>query len=124
MITQSMNYSVKTKDMNYEALLKFIKSQKDEVKVKKQENYERMKSGSYEKQHEYYNEQFYQCGRVAAYKELKAFINYLKKTEEYGSFVNGEEKFIPTDDDLIVGRDYTQSNDDDYNYNDLLDRSF
>lgn len=109
--------------MNYEALLKFIKSQKDEVKVKKQDNYERMKSGSYEKQHEYYNNQFYQCGRVAAYKELKAFINYLKKTEEFGSFVHSEEKFIPTDDDLI-GRDYTQSNDDDYNYNDLLDRSF
>lgn len=106
--------------MNYEALLKFIKTQKDEVKVKKQTSYQKKINGGYEKQHEYFNEQFYQCGRVAAYKELKAFINYLKKTEEYGSFVNGEEKFIPTDDDLIVGRDYTQSDDDDYNYDDLL----
>jgi hypothetical protein len=110
--------------MNYEVLLNFIKTQKDEVKINKQENYERMKSGSYEKTHEYFNNQFYQSGRAAAYKELKAFINYLKKTEQYGSFVNGEEKFIPTDDDLIQGRDYTQSSDDDYNYNELLQNSW
>jgi len=96
--------------MNYEALLKFIKSQKDEVKVKKQISYQKKIDGVYEKQHEYFNDQFYQNGRVAAYKEIKAFINYLKKTE-YGSFVNGEEKFIPTDDDLI-GKDYTQSDDE------------
>jgi hypothetical protein len=90
----------------------FLNDKKKEIRDTKKKAGKKYSEGGYEKPYEYWNEIKYLTGKSDMLKELHHFIVFLQNMEKFGNYIPNEEKFIPTDDDLI-GRDYTQWNPDD-----------